>query len=151
MMGFKLGEKSLKTLAEVKEPLQRLVKRAIEISKQDFVVFDGLRTIEEQKKLVATGKSKTMSSKHLTGDAVDLVPWVNGKAQWLWPEGYMIADAMKQASIELGIPVVWGGNWSQFMGQSKLDAKAFCAEYVRIRQATGKSAFVDCPHYQLIL
>ena len=43
---------------------------------------DGLRSEEEQQKLFDAGKSQTMKSKHLTGDAVDLMAYVDGKASW---------------------------------------------------------------------
>src|SRR3546814_13354288 len=76
------------------------VKRAIEITIQDFTVFDGIRSVKEQQQHVANGTSQTMQSKHLDGLAVDLVPWV-GKPVWEWDRIYPIAFAMDQAATEL--------------------------------------------------
>lgn len=45
-------------------------------------VFETLRTVARQKLLVAQGFSKTMHSKHIIGQAVDLVWQHNG--QWTW-------------------------------------------------------------------
>ena len=74
MTGFTLGSKSLSELAGAHEELVAVVKRTIQLSAQDFSVHDGIRTVEEQKELVARGVSKTMTSRHITGHAVDLVP-----------------------------------------------------------------------------
>src|SRR5690606_27957563 len=77
--GFVFGKYSLKELEGVKTELVLLARRALELSIQDFCVFDGLRTAKEQAALVAKGASQTMQSKHLKGLAIDLVPWINGK------------------------------------------------------------------------
>jgi uncharacterized protein YcbK (DUF882 family) len=78
-MGFKLGKRSLEKLEGVDASLVAVVKRAIELTKIDFGVIYGLRTVEEQEKLFAAGKSQTMKSKHLEGRAVDLMAYVDGK------------------------------------------------------------------------
>src|SRR3546814_6941737 len=84
--------------------------RAIEITIQDFTVFDGIRSVKEQQQHVANGTSQTMKSKHLDGLAVDLVPWV-GKPVWEWDRIYPIAFAMDQAGNESGLESKnrWGG------------------------------------------
>ena len=63
-------------LEGVDERMVAVVKHAITVSKQDFSVICGLRTIEEQRALVAKGASQTMKSKHLDGIAVDLMAYV---------------------------------------------------------------------------
>ncbi len=60
---------------------------------------------------MAEGKTKTLSSRHITGHAVDLAPW---PISWDWDEFYPIADAMKQAADDLGVAIVWGGDWKSF-------------------------------------
>ena len=105
---FKLSEKSLSRLEGVHDDLVKVVKRAIEISDVDFVVGEGLRTVERQKELFRQGASKTMNSRHLTGKAVDLFAIVAGKITW-HPAPYdKIANAMLQAAAELKVPIVWG-------------------------------------------
>ena len=71
-MAFKLSNRSLAKMEGVDESLVAVVKRAIELTKVDFGVIYGLRSVEEQEKLVAAGKSQTMKSKHLEGRAGDL-------------------------------------------------------------------------------
>jgi len=105
---YHLSKRSLKALEGVHPDLVDIVHRAIQITKQDFMVIEGLRTRSRQKQLVAKGASTTMNSRHLTGHAVDLVPY---PIAWDWPLFYPIADAMKSAAKELGVPLEWGGDW----------------------------------------
>jgi len=78
-----LGKRSLKELKGVHPVLIKVVKEAIKLTKQDFMVLDGLRTPKEQRKLVARGVSRTFDSYHLYGLAVDLVAIDKaGKPSW---------------------------------------------------------------------
>ena len=79
-MAFKLSSRSLGKLEGVNPLLVDTVKRAIEVSSVDFGVIYGVRTLEEQKKLYAAGRSQTMKSRHLiqqdgTSHAVDLMAY----------------------------------------------------------------------------
>lgn len=92
-----------------------VVGRAICLSECDFSVVEGRRSLERQIELVGEGKSKTTKSRHLTGHAVDVVPWLHGRTEWeAWHLFERISKAFKQASQELGIPIVWGGDWENF-------------------------------------
>lgn len=108
---YQLGVKSQSRLNGVHPDLVSVVKRAIEITEQDFTVLEGLRSIDHQKELVESGKSTTMNSRHLTGHAVDIAPW---PISWDWDYFYPIADAMKEAAKELGVDIEWGGDWNSF-------------------------------------
>ena len=111
---FKLGQRSLRNLDGVHENLVKVVKRAMEITVVDFMVVEGLRTKERQQVLYAAGATKTLNSRHLTGHAVDLAPWVGGQLRWDWPLYYQLASAMKTAAAELGVSLEWGGDWKSF-------------------------------------
>lgn len=111
---FKLGSKSLERLEGVHPDLVAVVKLAIQKTEIDFNVLEGLRTKERQVQLVASGASRTMNSRHLTGHAVDLAALLNGKVEWSWPLYSQIATAMKQAAAELKIQIEWGGDWKTF-------------------------------------
>jgi peptidoglycan L-alanyl-D-glutamate endopeptidase CwlK len=108
---YSLSQRSMQNLSGVHPDLVGVVKRAIEITEQDFSVIEGVRNIDRQRKLVAQGKSTTMNSRHLTGHAVDLAPY---PLSWDWEYFYPIADAMKQAAEEQGVDLEWGGDWSSF-------------------------------------
>ena len=113
-MTYKLGPTSLLRLQDVHPDLVNVVERAIELTEIDFTVLEGRRTKERQAELLKAGATTTMNSRHLTGHAVDLGALAGGKVRWDWPLYYKIADAMKAASAELGIPVEWGGDWKKF-------------------------------------
>jgi peptidoglycan L-alanyl-D-glutamate endopeptidase CwlK len=106
-----LNDRSRKNLVGVHPDLVRVVERASEISPVPFVVTEGLRNLERQKKLKAAGKSWTLDSRHLTGHAVDVVDADDFKYDI--PDMDEIARAFKKASSELKIPIVWGGDWKQ--------------------------------------
>lgn len=111
---FKLSKHSLERMKGVDENLVKVVKRAIEITEIDFGISEGLRTKERQRQLVAEGKSRTMRSRHLVGEAVDVYAWVNGGVSWNKKYYHQIADAMKQAAEELDVQITWGGDWKTF-------------------------------------
>lgn len=114
-MPFQLSERDLARLDHVHPDLVAVVKRAAELSPQRFMVVEGIRTVARQQQLVATGKSKTMNSRHIPakngfGHAVDLVIVSGGVAQW--GRGGEVAKWMKQAASDLGTPIEWGGDWT---------------------------------------
>jgi len=110
-MMYKLSQRSMQNLSGVHPDLIAVVKRAIQITEQDFSVIEGVRNINRQRELVAKGASTTMNSRHLTGHAVDLAPY---PVNWDWEYFYPIADAMKQAAEELDVDLEWGGDWKSF-------------------------------------
>jgi hypothetical protein len=147
---FKLSKRSLGRLEGVKEPLVDVVKRAIEITSIDFGITQGLRDIEEQRLLVSKGASQTMKSKHLTGDAVDVVAYLGPRVSWeisLYDE---IASAFKKAATELNVPIRWGGAWhihdiTKWGGSMDTLMK----NYINMRAAQGRRPFIDAPHFEL--
>ena len=107
-MTYKLGTTSKNRLLGVHPKLVNCVTLAISYAEQDFSVLEGVRSKRRQASLVKQGKSQTMASRHLTGHAVDLVPY---PVSWDWDKFYPIADAMILASKELDFALRWGGNW----------------------------------------
>ena len=113
-MSYALGERSRQRLEGVHPDLVQVVERAIQITPVDFTVLEGLRTIQRQQELLASGATTTLKSRHLTGHAVDLGALVGGKVRWDWPLYHKIAAAVKQAAKEVGVPIEWGGDWKTF-------------------------------------
>jgi peptidoglycan L-alanyl-D-glutamate endopeptidase CwlK len=150
-MNFRLSQRSLDRLAGVKPQLVAVVKRAIEITTADFGVTEGLRTLETQRRYVETGKSQTMDSKHLTGDAVDLVAYIDGQVSWELNVYDNIADAVKQAAIEQDVAVRWGAAWN-IPDIRKWDGSMEAAMnfYIDERRRQGRRPFIDAPHFELV-
>jgi peptidoglycan L-alanyl-D-glutamate endopeptidase CwlK len=150
-MSFKLSTRSLDKLEGVDSDLVAVVKRAIKLTKVDFGVIYGMRTEEEQKKLVAAGKSQTMKSNHLIGKAVDLMAYVDGKGVWELNVYDDLCDAMKAAAEELGTSVKWGAAWSE--GDIRTypgTAEDAMMKYIDLRRSQGRRPFIDGPHFELM-
>lgn len=109
-----LDARSRKNLEGVHEDLVTVVERAAHLSEIPFVVTEGLRTLDRQRVLVASGASRTLRSRHLHGFAVDLAANINGEIRWDWPLYAKLNDAMQTAAHELDVPVIWGGSWRSF-------------------------------------
>lgn len=154
-MAFRFSEKSLNKLKGVHPDLIRVAKRAIEITKVDFGVTCGMRSVKEQERLVADGASQTMNSKHLPqhdkySHAIDVLAYIGSRHSWelnLYDE---IADAMRQAAIELDVQIRWGAAWHiddirTFDGTME----EAMMEYIDLRRSQGKRPFLDGPHFEL--
>ena len=149
-MAYKLSNRSLSRMEGIDERMIEVVKVAIEHTKIDFGVTQGLRTIEEQEKLVAAGASKTMKSKHIDGLAVDLMAYVDGRGCWELNVYDEIADAMKIGAEQCDVPIRWGAawhiadirNWDGTMEDAMND-------YVDTRRSQGRRPFIDAPHFEI--
>ena len=100
-------------LAEISPDLAQLMI-AVEAQHPDaFEIGEGMRDVETQRQNVAKGASQTMNSKHLTGNAVDIVMGADsGKPNWNFEDYRPIADTAKATAAAMGIPdFVWGGDW----------------------------------------
>lgn len=150
-MAFKLSKRSLGRLEGVKPELVEVVKRAIELTTIDFGVTEGVRTEKRQKELFDKGASKTMNSKHLGGNAVDLVAYIGSKVCWELDMYDNLADAMKQSAIEKGVRIKWGAAWSiDCLNDWNGTAEEAMNSYVDLRRSQGRRPFIDAPHFELI-
>lgn len=112
MSGFRFSQRSYNRLCGVRPELVAVASRALLLTSVDFGITEGLRTVERQRELVASGASQTMRSRHLTGHAIDVVAYVGGAVRWDWPLYEKIAAAFKQAAGDLRVPLEWGGDWA---------------------------------------
>jgi len=117
---MKLSDRDKQRLQGVHPDLVAVITKARASSQ--FVVLEGLRTKERQAQLLAKGASTTMNSRHITGHAVDIAPWMddgdgvveNGEIRWDWPLYHPMAAAVKKAAADLNVKIVWGGDWKSF-------------------------------------
>ena len=128
MMTYKLGTRSKNNLKGVHPDLVKVVEKAIGLTTQDFTVIEGVRTTKRQQELYAQGrtapgnivtnvdgvkkKSNHQAKADRYGHAVDIVPY---PVDWDSISKFdNIAVAMKLAACELGVDIVWGGDWKNF-------------------------------------
>jgi peptidoglycan L-alanyl-D-glutamate endopeptidase CwlK len=106
-----------------------------------------------QKKLMASGASKTLRSKHLIQDdgyshAVDLVCY-DGGVRWEMPYYISTAEAMRSAAREVGLSLTWGACWHvKDYCASEDDCDDLMVDYINLRGSQNRSAFLDGPHWQ---
>ena len=113
---FMLGAESQRRLQGVHPDLRQVVEHAIGLSTIDFSVLEGLRSLARQEQLYAQGRTTpgkivtwTMKSKHLLGEAVDLVPF---PLDWSDTNKFdAISRAMFAAAKEVGVAIRWGADW----------------------------------------
>ena len=153
---FKLSSKSLGKLEGVNPLMVDTVKRAIQLTKVDFGVIYGVRSLETQKKLYAAGRSQTMKSKHLiqtdgTSHAVDLMAYDGSEPSWEIVMYDDIADAMKAAAKETGAKVRWGAAWNiDNIAEWERPMEDAMNNYIDIRRSQGRRPFIDGPHFELM-
>lgn len=150
-MSFELSQRSLDRLNGVDDSLVVVVKRAIQLTKVDFGVSEGVRSVARQTELVARGASKTMNSKHIDGLAVDLVAYISGRVSWELNLYDDIADAMAAAAREYGVTIRWGGAWHvDDIGKWEGKMEDAMTTYIDLRRSQGKRPFIDGPHFELM-
>jgi hypothetical protein len=119
---YSLSKRSLKQMVGMNPALSFAVTMAIGRTMQDFGVLNmgGIRTQEQQDELYAKGRTApgkkvtwTRNSRHVSGNAVDLVAFVDGKPTWdeqYYPE---IIRAMKSVIKDYNLKIdhgfdLWG-------------------------------------------
>ena len=153
-MGYNLSSRSMKNLEGVDTNLVKVVQLAIQLSKQDFMVLEGVRSREQC--MVNYGKGRTVaqctakgipakysqpklnkvtwlnnpfSSKHCYGKAVDLVPY---PIDWNDRERFcLLAGLMIGVAERMGYTLRWGGAWNGL-------------------KTMKNNKFDDLPHFEII-
>ena len=154
-MAFHLSKKSYRKLERVNPKLVETVEKAIKLTKVDFGVIYGVRTLEAQKKLYEAGRSQTMRSKHLlqdddTSHAVDLMAYDGKKPCWELNLYDDIADAMKTAAQETGARIRWGAAWNtDNIADWDQSMEEAMNSYIDLRRSQGRRPFIDGPHFEL--
>lgn len=113
-MPNRFDKRSQEHLQGVHPDLVKVMVEAYTFASPLFIITEGLRTESRQRELVAAGASRTMNSRHLTGHAVDVAIIIAGEVRWDWPLYVRLAANVKHSAMKVGIPIVWGGDWTQF-------------------------------------
>lgn len=116
---YKFSKRSLDNLKGIHPQLVKLMHKALEDAPIDFVITEGIRTVERQKQLFKEGKSKcdgvVKKSNHQVkadgfGYAVDLYPL---PIQYKDMKPYKtLSEHIKKVAKKLKINIVYGGDWT---------------------------------------
>ena len=148
-MSFELGKKSKERLATCHTDLQKIFELAIKVSKIDFGISEGHRSIERQNELFNQGKSKIDGISRLgkhnlsPSEAVDIYiyhPVLETRRKLAYDKTHLsyIAGIVNTAAEtlynkgEITHKIRWGANWD---GDGIIDYD---------------QAFDDYPHFELI-
>jgi peptidoglycan L-alanyl-D-glutamate endopeptidase CwlK len=109
----KFSERSKKKLNRCHPLLQLLASEVVKY--YDCTVVWGYRGEADQNKFFAEGKSevKFPDGKHnkLPAEAIDLVPYINGRLAWDVRQCYHFAGYVLATAHRLGIPIRCGADW----------------------------------------
>lgn len=113
---FRFSKKSLAQLDTVDPRLKALAIQVLSVSPIDFTIVQGRRTVAQSAQNIKNGTSflsDPSKSKHVTGEAIDFAPYVNGKLDWDDREKFWtIAKLFKQEAEKMGIKVRLGADWN---------------------------------------
>ena len=112
-----LNVRSEKNLVGVHPDLVKVVRKVAETN--DILVIEGLRTQERQDDLYAQGRTKpgpivtwTKDSKHIHGNAVDVVRLKGATIDWNDQQGFIdMGKIMLDTANQLGVKLRWGYDW----------------------------------------
>jgi peptidoglycan L-alanyl-D-glutamate endopeptidase CwlK len=149
---FKLSTRSLSRLEGVHPDLVKVVKRAIELTKIDFAVIEGLRTPERQREMFEKGASQVKEGgTHVVGRAVDLAAFIGDRISWELRLYDDIADAMRLAALEANVGLRWGAAWNvPDIRKWNGTMEGAMNYYIDTRRKMGQRPFIDGPHFELI-
>ena len=123
------GEKSRARMIGVSPALVICATGVLKQCRFDLTIphMGGIRTVADQQELWKKGRTapgkivthvdgRKKKSKHQSGLALDIVPWINGRPRWDLSHGAYehIAELMIREGEMMGITITWGGHWKKF-------------------------------------
>jgi len=117
---YELSTRSLRKLDSVHDDLARVARKAIQITRVDFGISEGVRSYQRQVELMKDKKTTTLHSLHLLQNdgyshAIDVFAYMNGKTIFNDPKYYgPIVQAFMTTAISLGVQIECGHLWKNF-------------------------------------
>ncbi len=116
--------------------LLKLADAVLQAAPWPLRITEGMRTLERQKQLVAAKASKTLNSRHLTGHAIDVVPYIDldrdGKIETEELYNRHLFDILipiaKKEAERLGIKMIFGYDWGWDSPHWELDRRFYPAK-----------------------
>jgi hypothetical protein len=155
---YRYGKESEAKLADgVVFPLVQCAHYAIDVTEQDFCLWETRRSVERALALQAAGASRNGAESHHVADingrvhALDAVPWIAGGPRWIDAPGLVVAKAWHRAATKFNAPVTWGGVWDRLLASldpTRLDEEVE-AYVARFRSRNRRRPLVDLWHYEV--
>lgn len=116
--------------------LLKLADAVLQAAPWPLRITEGLRTLERQKQLLAAKATKTLNSRHLTGHAIDVVPYIDldrdGKIETEELYNGRLFDILipiaKQEAERLNIKTTFGYDWGWDSPHWQLDHQKYPAK-----------------------
>lgn len=121
----RFGKTSKQRLSTCHIDIIKVLDFAIKVSRVDFGIAEGNRSLKKQMEYFKAGKSRVdgikIKGKHnyLPSRAVDIFGWVNGRINWeahtlIYLAGLIIGiSEVLYAQGEITHRLRWGGNWDK--------------------------------------
>jgi len=147
MPKYPYGKRSTDLLSQVDEDLYDIFMDVGDLI-NTTILPSTIRTVEEQREFVRTGRSKTMNSKHLQGKAVDAAPY---PVDWRLDKELLdvVKDALEDGFFDRDKFKEILNNikrWYEFVGIVKGVAEG---QGVSVRHGRDFKGFLDLPHVEL--
>lgn len=103
---------TLKTVQPVLQDKAQAIIDELKAQGFDPIIASGDRTLDQQKINLKKGNSQTLNSRHLTGQALDIVDRRYGWDKGNKADREKFWNALGEAATKQGLE--WGGNWKSF-------------------------------------
>ena len=161
-MQYKYSQRSHDRLYGVHPDMVMLAYYVIQEHSLDVGIVEGVRQPERQKKMVETGASMTMNSRHLPQPVAGGLSFGHALDFSLYEDSVFIQDfgpyvdlarTVQRCSSELNINVTWGGAWMSL--SRDIDPDKMIEMYIARKKAEARKKgkkpryFMDGMHYEL--
>jgi len=117
MPKYSFGTTSTARLETCSFPIQQIMREALAYGIMDFAISEGVRSDWKQHEYFLAGKSRLDAGdpramhNRVPSDAVDAVPYINGKYSYIKAHCCVLAGIIQAAAKKIGYTVRWGGDW----------------------------------------
>lgn len=94
------------------KPLAWKITDLIHLHNLPMRVYETVRSEKRQLELYSKGASKTLNSRHLLGESIDVVCYIDGKWSWDIKHHHYYEFLGALVLAQMGDKVTWGGSWS---------------------------------------
>jgi peptidoglycan LD-endopeptidase CwlK len=143
---YRFSASSKRKLDTVHPKLRLLIQAVMDEQVEDFMVIEGVRTLERQKELLAKGVTRTLASKHLPDNmgysrAIDIAPI---PLDFSDKQAFKrLIKRVKAKAKELNIRIRSGSDWDMNDVVDEEELKNYIAKFKR-------RPLVDYPHLELV-